>query len=56
VRILYRGSRSAGETAVFIPGMVVPEGGWSPLFLGLLGALGVLIYLPGALARRRAQA
>ena len=37
VRIVYRGSsKSAGETAVFIPGMVVPSGGWSPLFLGLL--------------------
>ena len=33
VRIFYRGStRSAGETAVFIPGMVVPAGGWSSFF------------------------
>ena len=31
-----RSTKSAGETAVFIPGMVVPSGGWSPLFLGLL--------------------
>jgi VWFA-related protein len=53
VRIAYRGSRqSAGETAVFIPGMVVPSGGWSPLFLGLFGLLSALIFLPGALARR----
>src|SRR5262249_11499549 len=28
VRISYRGSHSAGETAVFIPGMVVPAAGW----------------------------
>jgi VWFA-related protein len=56
VRIVYRGSRSAGETAVFIPGMVVPAGGWSPLFLGLFAALCVLIVLPGALARRRGRA
>ena len=33
VRIFHRGSSQAGETAVFIPGMVVPAGGWSPLFL-----------------------
>jgi len=57
VRIVYRGSKkSAGETAVFIPGMVVPSGGWSPLFLGLLGALTVLIFLPGLLAGRKASA
>ena len=57
VRIFYRGSKkSAGETAVFIPGMVVPSGGWSPLFLGLLGALTVLIFLPGLLAGRKASA
>jgi VWFA-related protein len=56
VRISYRGSKkSAGETAVFIPGMVVPSGGWSPLFLSMLGALTVLIFLPGLLARRKAR-
>jgi len=53
VGIFYRGSRTAGETAVFIPGMVVPAGGWSPLFLGLLAALTALLVLPGRLARRR---
>ena len=54
VRIVYRtSSKSAGETAVFIPGMVVPSGGWSPLFLGLLGQLGTLIVLPGVLAHRQ---
>jgi hypothetical protein len=56
VRIFYRGSRTAGETAVFIPGMVVPAGGWSPLFLGLCGALCALIFLPSALSRRKASA
>jgi VWFA-related protein len=57
VRISYRGSKkSAGETAVFIPGMVVPSGGWSPLFLCMLGALTVLIFLPGLLAGRRTRA
>jgi hypothetical protein len=35
--------------------MVVPAGGWSPLFLGLLTGLGALILLPGALARRKAR-
>ena len=43
VRIFYRGSTTAaGETAIFIPGMVVPAGGWSLLFLGLLVVLGAL--------------
>jgi VWFA-related protein len=56
IRIVYRRSQAAGETAVFIPGMVVPAGGWSPLFLGLLAVLGTLIILPGAWARRRAVA
>ncbi len=54
IRITYRRSQSSGETAIFIPGMVVPAGGWSPLFLGLLAVLGAMIVLPGALARRRA--
>ena len=37
VSIFYRGSKTAaGETAIFIPGMVVLAGGWSLLFLGLL--------------------
>jgi VWFA-related protein len=55
VRIFYRGSKTAsGETAIFIPGMVVPAGGWSLLFLGLLVALGALIVLPSRLARRAA--
>jgi VWFA-related protein len=53
VRISYRGGRAAGETAVFIPGMVAPAGGWSPLFLGLLVILGTIIVVPGAWNRRR---
>jgi len=52
IRISYRGSRAVGEAAVFIPGMVVPAGGWSPLFLGLVAALTTLVVLPGKLARR----
>ena len=38
VRVYYRGSRKAGETAVFIPGMVVPAAGWSTLFLFLIAS------------------
>jgi VWFA-related protein len=53
VAILHRGSRQAGETAVFIPGMVVPAGGWSPLFLLLLAALSALALLPGWLRRKQ---
>jgi VWFA-related protein len=53
VRIYYRGSKTAaGGTAIFIPGMVVPAGGWSLLFLGLLCVLGTLIVLPSRIARR----
>ncbi|MFO0953939.1 MAG: VWA domain-containing protein [Isosphaeraceae bacterium] len=44
VRVVYRTSKIAGETAVFIPGMVVPAAGWSRLFLALLGCLAVLTY------------
>jgi VWFA-related protein len=53
VRISYRGStRSVGETAVFIPGMVVPAGGWPALFLLLAGGLTALFVLPGKLSKR----
>ena len=52
VRIFHKGSTQAGETAVFIPGMVVPAGGWSPLFLAL-GA-GALAFVPSWLGRRKA--
>jgi VWFA-related protein len=53
VRVSYRTSRQAGETAVFIPGMVVPAPGWSRLFLVLVVVLGLLSAAPGLLARRR---
>ncbi|AGA26186.1 vWA domain-containing protein [Singulisphaera acidiphila] len=52
VRIYYRASRKAGETAVFIPGMVVPAGGWPQLFLVLVAGLVVLAALPGWLGRK----
>ncbi|SIO67246.1 VWFA-related domain-containing protein [Singulisphaera sp. GP187] len=56
VRIYYRASRKAGETAVFIPGMVVPAGGWPQLFLLLVAGLIALAALPGWLARKRKPA
>ncbi len=57
VRVLYRGSQAAaGETAVFIPGMVVPAGGWSPLFVVLFAALIGLFVLPGALRAQNSRA
>ena len=51
VRIFHRDSTRAGETAVFIPGMVVPAGGWSPLFLALLTVLAALALVPSWLSR-----
>jgi VWFA-related protein len=44
IRIVYEGGQgqAAAETAVFIPGMVVPAGGWSFLFLGLVAILAIL--------------
>ncbi len=53
IRISYRGGRSSGETAVFIPGMVVPAAGWSPLFLGLSVVLAALLLVPPYAMRRR---
>jgi VWFA-related protein len=52
VRVSYRASQSAGETAVFIPGMVVPAAGWSRLFLALVAILIVLAAAPGLASRR----
>jgi VWFA-related protein len=52
VQVHYRGSSRAGETAIFIPGMIVPAGGWSPLFLALLAALTSLALAPTWLRRR----
>jgi VWFA-related protein len=54
VQVFHRGSVKAGETAVFIPGMVVPAGGWSLLFLLLLAGLTALSLLPTWLGRRPA--
>jgi hypothetical protein len=51
VQVFHRGSREAGETAVFIPGMVVPASGWSPLFLMLAAGLAALAFLPARLRR-----
>ncbi|WP_406696650.1 VWA domain-containing protein [Singulisphaera sp. Ch08] len=56
VRIYYRASRKAGETAVFIPGMVVPAGGWPHLFLLLVAVLICLAALPGWLSRKQKPA
>ncbi len=55
IRIFYRKVEQAGETAVFIRGMVVREGGWSRLFLVLLGGLGALALLPTWLRSREAR-
>ena len=54
VKVYYKASRNAGAAQVFIPGMVVPKAGWSPLFLALLAGLAVLAILPGRLARKSA--
>jgi VWFA-related protein len=53
IRISYRSEPSAGEAAVFIPGMVVPAGGWSPLFLGLATGLVILLLIPSIAARHQ---
>jgi Ca-activated chloride channel homolog len=46
IRIYYQKATQAGETAVYIRGMVVREAGWSRLFLGLLVFLVILTRLP----------
>jgi VWFA-related protein len=53
-KVYYKASQKAGETRVFIRGMVVPAAGWSPLFLLLVGGLLALATLPGWLADRAA--
>lgn len=55
IRVSYAGGRSSGEAAVFIPGMVVPAGDWSPLFLGLSLVLGTLLLAPSLLTRGMAR-
>jgi hypothetical protein len=52
VQVFHRGSTKAGESAVFIPGMVVPAPGWSPLFLALTGGLAFLAVLPSRMRAR----
>ena len=53
VQVYYGGStEAAGETEVFIPGMVVPAAGWSRMFLGLCGVIGGLALIPGLVRRR----
>jgi hypothetical protein len=42
VQVFYRAASKAGETAVFIPGMVVPASGSPRLFLALVVSLLVL--------------
>jgi VWFA-related protein len=51
VRISYRASKIVGVAKVFVPGMVVPAAGWSPLFLALVAILMVLAMVPGQIAR-----
>jgi Ca-activated chloride channel family protein len=46
IQVYYQKATRAGETAVFIRGMVVPFAGWSRLFLGLLALLAILARLP----------
>jgi VWFA-related protein len=54
IQIAYRASKKVTETAVFIPGMVVPAAGWSGLFLILVAALVMLALGPALLFRRSA--
>ncbi len=56
ISIFYRKGEKAGQTAVFIRGMVVPSAGWSRLFLLLLIGLGTLAVLPGLLRSRTSKA
>ncbi|OJW08786.1 MAG: hypothetical protein BGO49_08330 [Planctomycetales bacterium 71-10] len=51
VQVFYKAVKTAGTTAVFIPGMVAPAAGWSPLFLALAGGLAALAVLPARLRR-----
>ncbi len=51
VQIFYKEAAKAGTTAVFIPGMVAPAAGWSPLFLALATGLAALAVLPARLRR-----
>ncbi len=52
ITVSYRKSAKVGTAQVYIPGMVVPAAGWSPLFLILVAGLTFLAILPGRLRRR----
>src|SRR5262249_47973703 len=53
IRVFYRASKkAAGVAEVYIPGMVVPAVGWSPLFLVLVVGLVGLALLPGLMRKR----
>jgi Ca-activated chloride channel homolog len=54
ISIYYSKSQAVAETAVFIPGMVVPAAGWPRLFILLILVLGCLAIAPSALRRRTA--
>ena len=54
VAVYYKAASRAGVAEVFIPGMVVPAGGWSRLFLVLVCGLAALAMLPRRLPRRDA--
>jgi VWFA-related protein len=56
IRISYRGGRMSGEAAVFIPGMVAPAAGWSPLFLGLAAVLAIFLIGPSYARRHQTLA
>jgi Ca-activated chloride channel family protein len=52
IKVFYAEARAAGETAVFIRGMVVPEAGWSRLFVAIVSGLCIMALLPGIVGRR----
>jgi VWFA-related protein len=55
VEVSYRANpKGSAVASVYVPGMVVPAGGWSALYVALLAGLAALAVLPGALRRRRA--
>lgn len=52
IQVYYRRTERAGESAVFIRGMVAPAPGWPGLFLLLIGGLALIAVLPGRIAAR----
>ena len=53
IEVFFAQSKKAGQTAVFIRGMVVPSRGWSRLFLALLTGLVALAVVPALIRSRR---